>query len=145
MQRSRMIASTAALMLAALAGAIGGCQNDKTIAPGSAGIDPLPADQYPKVEVAGGLSPYIVISGANVEPTTDTRPISVTSAIRSTWDKDVLNVQYRYFFFDEKNTPLDTDPDWRFMKVPPRSQVFLKGSAMDTTARDWRLQIRPAQ
>lgn len=121
------------------------CANDRTKAPGSAGVDPLPADQYPKVEAAGGLAPNLVISGANVAPGTDTRPMSVTSAVRSTWDKNVLNVQYRYFFFDEKGTPLNPDPDWRFAKLPPRSQVFMEGFAPDTNARDWRLQIRPAQ
>lgn len=121
------------------------CNNDKVHAPGSAGVDLLPADQYPKVEAAGGLSQYLVISGANVTPGTDTKPMSITSAVRSTWDKNVLNVQYRYFFFDEKGTPLKADPDWRFAKLPPRSQVFMEGFAPDTTARDWRLQIRPAQ
>jgi uncharacterized protein YcfL len=124
---------------------LAGCQNDPTKAPGAAGVDPLPADQYPKVEAAGGLSPHLVISGANVTPGTETKPMSVTSAVRSTWDKNVLSVQWRYFFFDEKGTPLDTDPDWRFARLPPRSQVFMEGFAPDTNARDWRLQIRPAQ
>lgn len=131
------------LLLAALA--LPACQQDRTHSPGSAGVDPLPADQYPKVEATGGLSPHLVISGANVTPGTDTKPMSITSAVRSIWDKDVLNVQYRYFFFDEKGTPLDADPDWRFVKLPPRSQVFMEGFAPDTNARDWRLQIRPAQ
>lgn len=134
-----------AFTLAAAALVIGGCKTDTVKAPGSAGVDQLPADQYPKVEATGGLSPYLVISGANVTPGTDTKPMSVMSAVRSTWDKDVLNVQYRYFFFDEKNTPLDTDPAWRFVKLPPRSQVYMEGKAMDTNAKDWRLQIRPAQ
>lgn len=122
-----------------------GCQSDRYKSPGSAGVDPLPADQYPQAEVTGGLSPYLVISGANITPSTDAKPMSVVSAVRSTWDKNVLNVQYRYFFFDEHHTPLDPDPDWHFAKFPPRSQVYLEGFAMDTTARDWRLQIRPAQ
>lgn len=134
------LASLAALTLTAA-----GCQTDTVKAPGSAGVDQLPPDQYPKVEAAGGLSPYLVISGANVTPGTDTKPMSVISAVRSTWDKDVLSIQYRYFFFDERNTPLDTDPAWRFVKLPPRSQVFMEGRAMDTNAKDWRLQIRPAQ
>lgn len=137
---------TALLAAASLAAVLAaGCKTDTVKAPGSAGVDQLPSDQYPKVEATGGLSPYIVISGANVTDGTPTRPMSVVSAVRSTWDKDVLNVQYRYFFFDERNTPLDTDPDWRFVKLPPRSQVYLEGSALDTNARDWRLQIRPAQ
>jgi hypothetical protein len=135
--------TTPLILLAALA--FPACQQDKTHAPGSAGVDPLPADLYPKVEAAGGLSPYLVISGANVTPGTDTKPMSITSAVRSTWDKDVLSVQYRYFFLDEKGTPIDTDPDWRFAKLPPRSQVFMEGFAPDTNARDWRLQIRPAR
>lgn len=122
-----------------------GCQTDRTKSPGSAGVDPLPADQYPKVEAAGGLSPYLVISGANVTSGTETRPMSVVAAVRSTWDKDVLSVQWRYFFFDEKGSPLNTNPDWRFARLPPRSQVFMEGFAPDTNARDWRLQIRPAQ
>lgn len=121
------------------------CAGDGTRSPGSAGVDPLPSDQYPQVEVTGGLSPYIVISGADVRPSTESTPMSVVSAVRSTWDKDVLNVQYRYYFFDETNRPLNPDPDWRFAKMPPRSQIFMEGFALDTTARGWRLQIRPAQ
>ena len=139
---ARRFVTPLALLAASLTCA---CQQDTVKAPGSAGTDLLPVDQYPKVEVEGGLSRYIVISGANVDPATDTRPISVVSAIRSTWDKDVLNIQYRYFFFDDKQTPVNTDPDWRFVKLPPRSQVFLEGNAMDTNARDWRLQIRAAR
>lgn len=139
------LSSVRPLVLALALLPLAACQQDTIKAPGSAGVDQLPADQYPKVEVAGGLSPYLVISGANVDPTTESKPMSVVSALRSTWDENVLNVQYRYFFFDEKNTPLDSDPDWRFAKLPPRSQVFLEGAAIDTNARDWRLQIRPAQ
>lgn len=135
---------TIGMLMSAMVLAVG-CQRDRTASPGSAGVDPLPTDLYPRVEVAGGLSPYIVISGAEVAASTDSRPMSVVSAVRSTWDKNVLNVQYRYFFFDEHHVPMNADPDWHFAKLPPRSRVFLEGAAMDTGAREWRLQIRPAQ
>lgn len=133
------------LVILAMGMGLVGCQTDRTKAPGGAAADPLPAWQYPKVEAAGGLSPHLVVSAPVVTAGTETRPMSVVAGVRSTWDKSVLNVQYRYFFFDEQGRPLNANPDWRFAKLPPRSQVFLEGSAMDTTARDWRLQIRPAQ
>lgn len=140
-----MIRGSLTIVAASLACFAGACQKDTMHRPGSAGVDPLPSDQYPKVETSGGLGKYLVISGANVTPGTESKPMSIVSAVRSTWDKDVLNIQYRYYFFDERNSPLNQNPDWRFAKLPPRSQVFLSGGAMDTTARDWRLQIRPAQ
>lgn len=134
------------LLIAALAAA-SACSSNKSavLPPGGAQMDPLPGDQYPKVEAAEGLSRYIVVSGAEVTPATATAPMSVIVAIRSQTEYQEIEAQYRFFFFDENNRPLQTQPDWRRVRLPSRSQVFLEGGAMETSARDWRLQIRPAR
>ena len=137
--------SLGALIGAALLLAAGACSNNKTLPPGGAQLDPLPGDQYPKVEAAEGLSKYLVVSGAEVTPASATSPMKVVVAIRSQTEYQEIEAQYRFFFFDEKNRPLDTQPDWRRVRLPSRSQVFLEGGAMETNAADWRLQIRPAR
>lgn len=139
-------AAGAALCLAVLAVAPA-CSNSSSTyrPPGAAGMDPLPGDQYPKVEAAEGLSSYIVVSGVEATPASATAPMNVVVAIRSQTEYQEIEAQYRFFFFDEKNRPLDTQPDWRRVRLPSRSQVFLEGSAMETNAVDWRLQIRPAR
>ncbi len=113
--------------------------------PGSAQVDPLPGEQYPKIEAAEGLSRYLAFSGLKEYHATDTKPMWLTVAVRAMTQHQELNIQYRFFFFDKDNVPLKTEPDWQFARLPSRSQVFLQGHAMDRNAVDWRLQIRPAR
>lgn len=138
------ITTASAITLATLA-PLAACSQQKIRPAGSAQLDPVPADQYPKVEAAEDLSDYIVVSGAEVTPSTAHEPMHVVIAVRSQTKFEEIDAQYRFFFFDEKNRPLDADPDWRRVRLPSRSQVFLEAAASETTATDWRLQIRPAR
>ncbi len=133
------------LIVSSLMLTVGGCAKPRVRAPGGAGLDPLPGIQYPKVEAAEGLSGYLVVSGVEATPATARAPMSVIVAVRSQTDHEEIEAQYRFFFFDEKHRPLATEPDWRRARLPSRSQVFLEGTASETTAVDWRLQIRPAR
>lgn len=137
---------TFALLFASGALALGaaGCHNDPTKAPGSVIADPLPRENYPKLEALEGLAGYIAISGVNVTPATDRTPLEVNAGIRSLADQ-TLAVQYRFFFLDAAGNPINPNPDWRFMQLPSRSLLYMQGNAMDTNATDWRLQIRPAR
>lgn len=124
---------------------LGACASDPAKHPGSAQVDPLPGDQYPKIAALDGLSRWIAVSGFEAEPPTATRPIQITTSVRAMTDGQELNVQYRYMYFDNRNSPLNPNPDWQYVRLPSRAQVFLRGSAMDTSAVDWRLEIRPAR
>ena len=123
-----------------------GChKKDLVLAPGSPGRDMLPANQYPQIEAAQGLGPYLVVSGVDVQDATDTAPMHIVIAMRAATRYEELNVQYRFIFFDDHSRPLLAEPAWRFKRLPSRSQIFLEDTAFDTTAVDWRLQIRPAR
>lgn len=124
---------------------LGACASDPAKHPGSAQVDPLPGDQYPKIAALEGLSKWISVSGFDVEPAAPTRPIQITTAVRAMTDGPELNVQYRYVYFDNRSSPINPNPDWQYVRLPSRAQVFLRGSAMDTSAVDWRLEIRPAR
>ena len=55
------------------------------------------------------------------------------------------NVQFRYEYFDRHGRPLESNQGWRFQRVDALAQVFLDGNALETTAWDWRLHVRPAR
>lgn len=113
---------------------------DTVKAPGSAGADPLPRDNYPKVEVEGPLVGWIVVSKPTV--TTD-GVMKVSTPIRLKSDSgEYANIQYMYTFFDSAGVPLRTQTEWKFLKLEPRTQTFLQGNALDSNAADWRLNIR---
>ncbi len=135
----------ASLFACSLIAAAAGCSNHKLRPPGSPALDPLPAIQYPKVEAAEGLSKYLVVSGVETTPATARSPMKVVVALRYQTEYQEVEAQYRFFYFDFMNRPLATEPDWRRVRLPSRSQVFLEGTASETAAVDWRLQIRPAR
>ncbi|MGQ0628613.1 MAG: hypothetical protein ACT4PL_11000 [Phycisphaerales bacterium] len=122
-----------------LAGA--GC--DPVKAPGSVQGDPLPATLYPKIAVLEGLQGFIVMGTeprVNVGP-----PMGVTCALRAKTDFEELSVQYRYIFFTSAGVPLNNNPDWQYQRMQSRVESFFSGNALDRTAVDWRLEVRPAR
>jgi uncharacterized protein YcfL len=125
-----------------LVGGMGGCQ-DNVKAPGYVQQDPLPAEQYPRVDLDASLQTWLVSSTApRVVPGP---PMAVTYTCRAKTDVEELNVQYRYLWFDKNGAPLNDNPTWQYKRMPSRSEVFFTGNATDSTAVDWRLQIRPAR
>jgi hypothetical protein len=129
----------AALLLAFSAG-LPACDTVK--APGSAQPDPLPPVMYPKIEAAEGLSGFLKFDEPKI---TSESPLGVSVPIRAATDFEDLNVQYRFIFFDVKGVPIDPDRPWKYTKLASRRQEFLMGNALDSNAKDWRLQIRPAR
>jgi len=122
-----------------------GCEQDTAKPPGRIADDPLPSSEYPQVAVLEGLKGWLAAGKIVEEPGP---PLAVTVPVRALTDNKDLNVQYRFFFFDEKGAPLERDPhgpDWHYMKMPSRSQVFMRANALDSNAKTWRLEIRPAR
>lgn len=120
---------------------LAGC--DTTKAPGEAQADPLLRAMYPKVAALEGLEDYLVFSEPSVELGSG-RPLSVSVPIRARTDEQ-LNIQYRFEFFDRDGRPVQPAMDWRYLLLPGRAQRFLQGAALDTSAVDWRLEVRPAR
>ena len=122
---------------------LGGCAQDNVKAPGYVQQDLLPADQYPRIDLDASLQTWLV--SATAPRVLPGPPLSVTYACRARTDTEELNVQYRYLWFDKNGVPLNGNPTWQYKRMPSRSEVFFTGNATDSTAVDWRLQIRPAR
>jgi hypothetical protein len=106
--------------------------------------DQLSKGQYPKVTIEEPLSTWVIQSDAVVGQAPNGGPLTVSVPIRlgSQTPDQYARIQYRFIFLDSTGAPLRTQSDWRYMRLEPRNQVFLQGNATDTTATDWRCEIR---
>lgn len=133
--------ATACLAAALLATSLMvGC--DTTRPPGAATPDPLSAAAYPQIAALGRLDDYLSFDKP-VVTTAPESPMTVVTPVRLRSDEEV-SAQYRYIFFDKSGAPLRQQAEWRFITLPSRSQVFLRGTSFEPAA-DWRLEIRPAR
>jgi len=131
------------VIAAAVAAGLAGCDSVK--APHGGHVDQLPSGQYPHIVMESkDLQKGIVFGQAVVDPSTDSKPMRVTQPARNVANYPI-NVQYRFEFSDAVGRPLKSNLGWRFMNMPSRQEVFFEGPAMDTTATDWRLVVRPAR
>ena len=120
-----------------------GCDTVK--APASSQPDQLPAAAYPQIVVDRELQGLIVNGVPKVE---HARIMSVVVPIRAITDRADLRAEYRFIFLNKSGVPIPDEPkgpDWRWIQLPSRSQVFLSGNAIDAGGEDWRLEIRPAR
>lgn len=122
----------------------GGCTNT----PKSAGSDRMSPDEYPQVVVESGrliapneLNRRIVLHG---EPVVQRNPFRVAVTLRHHATGKTRHVQYRFRFYDANGIILDNDPDWHYLELPPRARQQVSGVALDSSAVDWELEIRPA-
>lgn len=122
----------------------GGCRNDPNVGPPGVRGDPLPEGAYPKNVAIEGLGEGIVAGRGIVQPGTADTPLRVTVPVRSISSKP-LNVQYRFEFFDAQGRTLRSSPGWHFVHIDPRTEVQLDAAALETSAVDWRLTLRPAR
>lgn len=133
-------------MLASAAMALAGC--DTVRAPYAARNDTVAQANYPKVVVEGALSPYLAINQPVVNSDSGVMKVSVPARLLSN-PGEFSRVQYKFTFFngptEAGGTPLRTQTEWRYMQLEPRNQVYLEGNALDSTAKDWRLEIRSAR
>jgi uncharacterized protein YcfL len=129
---------SAALLAAAALGTAPGC--DTTAKPFGGRLDP--AQPYPKVSVSQPLYELVAFTEPTVTPGEGSRPLHVVTPCRSTQD-GTTRIQYQYEWFDEGGRPLDAS-GWKYVIIPPRTQVFLEANALSTQAKDWRLTVRPA-
>ena len=119
-----------------------GCDSVK--APPGGHVDQLPEGQYPRIVAAEGLQEAIVFGERVVDVSTTAKPMRVTQAARNVHD-ETIRVQYRFEFFDASGRPLKSNLGWRYLEMPSRQEIFLEGAAMEPTATEWRLTVRPAR
>ncbi len=142
--RERMwMAAFAAAMCVVAAG--GGCSNDPVKAPPASRADLLMVDDYPRIVAMSNLHSWLAFSPATVTPATRSQPMHVSVPVRSLYDENSLNLQYRFEFFDHQGRPMRRRGGWTFVHVEPRVAVYLEGGAVDTLAADWRLEVRSAR
>jgi uncharacterized protein YcfL len=58
------------------------------------------------------------------------------------WTK---SVDYKYYFVDERGVQVDNPSGWQFARLPPKGTEQIEFTSMSPAARDFRVQIRPAQ
>ncbi len=122
---------------------LSGCKQDTVKAPYGGKQDPLPRVNYPQITVEGPLQPFLVFDTPTVSK--ESGVLKVVTPVRLQSDGQESNVQYRYIFLDAGGMPLRGPADWRYFRFPSRQQVFLEGNALDSSASDWRLEVRPAR
>lgn len=122
---------------------LSGCKSSDKPPPGAM-ADPTLIENYPTVVALDGLQPYIGVA-APVEDRTPGQPLSIQVPVRALTNGAELNVQYRFYWLNEQQVPVQEEGEWRYMRMPARAQVFMSGNALDTRATRWRLEIRPAR
>ncbi len=123
---------------------LAGCQTDPVMAPDAGMGDLLPIEDYPQIVVTSGLAPYLAFSRPNVQLGPD-KPMSVIVPVRVLSEDQAVNTQYRFRFFDERGRVLQPEMGFRYKRLPARVQEFLEGAAYDTSAVDFRLEVRTAR
>ena len=104
--------------------------------------DPLDYDDYPQITVLENLHRNVVLTSVVEE---EGSPLRVTVVMRNRTKQEERHVQYRFFFLDSRGVPEDANPDWHYMHMPARTAMYMQGNALDKSAVDWRLEVRPAR
>ena len=104
--------------------------------------DPLDYNDYPQITVLEKLHRNVVLTRVVEE---EGSPLRVTVAVRNRGTDDERHVQYRFFFLDSRGVPEDPNPDWHYLHMPARTAMYMQGNALDRSAVDWRLEVRPAR
>jgi uncharacterized protein YcfL len=129
-------------IVTSLAGGIVGCDHDKR--PYAARRDPMNRADYPQIVIDENIEKFLLAGDPNVRGGDADRPLSVTVPMRSNSEHEFA-VQYRFEFFDRDGRPVRSQPDWHWVRVPPRQEKVFEGAALDTNAADWRLVIRSSR
>ena len=117
---------------------------DTVKAPPAGRTDTIEQKQYPQITVQDGLQPWIGINTPVVDRSGDVMKVNVPIRLLSDAGQ-YSHVQYRFIFLDKSGVPLRTQTDWRYTTLEPRIQQIVSANALDTTAADWRMEIRPAR
>lgn len=102
--------------------------------------------EYPQVALSPELEGWIAVARPVVSRGEDGRgPMRVSVPVRTLTKHQTMRVDYRFTFLDDLGRPIEPQPDWRYVRMPSRTQRFFEASALDGRAVDWRLEIRSSQ
>ena len=120
---------------------IGACQNQPL--PPSSDPMTLPFPATDQVLRLGDLGPKLRVDHPTVIDARD-RPLTVSVPVKSVVDYD-LKVLYKYQFYDVDGRRLSPEAGWTYLTLVAQAPVFFEGSALDDSAVNWRLIIRPSK
>ena len=95
---------------------------------------------YPQITTFEGLEGQLLFGPPIVKRGTY-QPIHVAIPVRAAHDQP-QRVQYRFEYFNSSGRPLRPSMDWRYLLLPVGGERIMDGSALNTTAVDWRLEVR---
>lgn len=98
---------------------------------------------YDQITTFEGLDGQLVFSDPEVQRGVY-QPIHVAIPVRAAGDQ-AQRVQYRFEYFDRAGRPMRPSMDWRYILLPVQGERVMDGSALDSAAVDWRLEIRRAR
>lgn len=130
----------AALLALALLTPLAACKYE----PGQAEVDPLSVEAYPQITVSGSMVGQTFLSEPPIVTQTDQKPLQVTVPLRLKQEEE-LSVQYRFLFRNAAGVPLDLDPGWKYTVIRGREKTWMQGTAKDTSAKDWQLEVRESK
>jgi hypothetical protein len=137
MLQNRLVSVSGTVLLLAAAAALASCSAEPY--PGK--VDPWRGSKYPNINVLEGLGSDVQFDDPSIIPSRPDRPMTVSVPARNATTGD-LNIQYHYVFLDKYNRELLPDTGWHYETIPSSAQRRLAASAIDTTAVDWRLEVR---
>jgi hypothetical protein len=132
------------LLSGAFAGSTG-C--DKTARPPAGQGDLLPEGAYPNIIAQSRLDKFLFFGRPLVQDATPDQVMKVQVPVRSKVRDggQVLNIQYRFEFYDDAGALLTKNERWVFKQIMPRAEYRLDGTSTDPKAYDWRLAVKPAE
>ncbi len=116
-------------------------------------IELLPLSDYPNISVSEDLQSSLSFSPPSKtfspmrlgENPTHTPSMRVSVPFKSVDDDNIQPLYYRFWFFNQLGHTIGQVPGFTLMQLKPQIQDYLEGSTFDTTATDWRLEIRSAR
>ena len=131
---------------------IHGCTMNSENLPHASLIKLLPLSDYPNIRVSEDLQsalnfspPSKTFSSISLKASSPHIPSMRVSVPFKSVDDNIHPLYYRFWFFNQLGHTIGQAPGFTLMQLKPQIQDYLEGSTLDTTATDWRLEIRSAR
>jgi Protein of unknown function (DUF1425) len=139
--RATATALIIAFTFALLPGA--GCKTDTAPSPGVGDPYPPPGND-PQISVLSpelrrwlGFQPAIIVRDPH-------KPMSVEVPVRNS-TYNAYNIDYRFLFYNDSGATVEPTMGWTFARMEPKEIVRLKGKALSTDAKSYRLEVQWAR
>jgi uncharacterized protein YcfL len=120
-----------------------GCGADVSASPGLGDPVPPPFNSPEISMLSPELQKWLAFQPAVIADD-GKRPMQVQVPVRNLTTRLYL-IDYRLVFYDEQGMELEPLMGWRRQELRPKQLVTLKGAAMTTAARRYRLEVKWAR